>query len=266
MFLGKLLIFGILSALMISIEIYLIIIKLIYVYHLTYIVIFYFIIYQYDHGTKLNYHGLYNIILTVLFIIIFSIIIGIIHIIIYLKKNKKIIYRNIFLICFSLILIKIILLFISFGNSCKNWDKGLNSTKINNSPEYNCIIIYPKRCYLYNFNDFLIYQIIYIKNVQQKQEKEHKNFIKHLKIDKELISLSNLTHFSFPITVNNPILRKYSIEYFNIYNFVYKNTILMDLYYTNQTQYYNNTLKPEEPEVEVFFMIKILKSEELKLI
>ena len=40
MFLGKLLFFGILSALMISIEIYLIVIKSIYVYHLIYIIIF----------------------------------------------------------------------------------------------------------------------------------------------------------------------------------------------------------------------------------
>ena len=274
MFLGKLLFFGILSALMISIEIYLIVIKSIYVYHLIYIIIFYIIIYQYDHGTKLNYHGLYNIILTIFLIIIFTIIIGIINLIIYIKKSKKKIYRNILIVFFSFILIKIVILFISFGNSCKNWDKGLNSTKLNNSPEYNCSIIYPKRCYLYNFDDFfdLSYYLRKECSIKEKQVKEHKNFIKYLKIDKKIISLSKLTHFGFPITVNNPLLRKYTSEYFNIHNFVYKNTILMDLYDSNKTKYYINTL---QPEVEIIYdkktknrraKINLIKNETLSII
>ncbi len=66
MFLGRILIFGILFSVMISIELYLTINKIIYFFHLIYIIIFYIIIYRYDHGTKLDHHGLYNFILSLL--------------------------------------------------------------------------------------------------------------------------------------------------------------------------------------------------------
>ena len=68
MFLGRILIFGILFSVMISIELYLIINKIIYFFHLIYIIIFYIIIYRYDHGSKLDHHGLYNFFLSLLLI------------------------------------------------------------------------------------------------------------------------------------------------------------------------------------------------------
>ena len=64
MFLGRILIFGILFSVMISIELYLILNKIIHFFHLIYIIIFYIIIYRYDHGSKLDYHGLYNFVLS----------------------------------------------------------------------------------------------------------------------------------------------------------------------------------------------------------
>jgi hypothetical protein len=127
-FLAKLLLFGVLHSLMIAIEIYLIIYKFTYVYHLIYIIIFYYVIYNYDHGTKLDYHGLYNFALIMVLIIFFSIIIGIICLIIFIKRKKNKIYWSIFIIVSLYIIIRIFIFFNSFKNTCKRWDKVLNST------------------------------------------------------------------------------------------------------------------------------------------
>ena len=253
MFLGRILIFGILSSLLITIELYLIINKIIYVYHIIYIIIFYITIYRYDHGTKLDYHGLYNFVLTIFFILIFSIIIGIINLIIYIKKSGNVIYRNIVLLLLLYVSIKIFLFSLSLRDSCKNWDKGLNSTILDNSADYyNCNIIYPKKCYIYNLNDLFDLSHHFNKkcSIKSKQENEHNNFIKYLKLEQKLTSISEMNHFGLPRTVNNPILRITNSDYYKIHDFVYKNIILMDLYNKNKTLYYNNSM---EPEVEIFY-------------
>ena len=141
-------------------------------------------------------------------------------------------------------------------NSCIDWDKGLNDTSINNSPEYKCQIKYPKNCLLNNLNEYfdLSYYIRKKCSIEDKQEKEHQKFIKYLTIERELLSLSNLTHFGVPQTVNNPF---YTIQnkrtYFQLHKFFYRNIILMDLYNINKEKYYNNTSKPE---VEIFYDYK----------
>ena len=268
-FLVRILIFGIIHSLLISIEIYLIIFKYIYVYHLIYVGIFYYIMYQYDHGSKLNYHGLYNFTIVIILILLFSFIIGLICLFIYFIRKKNKIYLGILVSILLFFTIRLTIYFNSFKNSCQYWDKGLNSTVLNNSPEeYNCTIIYPKKCLIYNLNDFFDISFYLRKkcSVKDKQESEHKNFIKYLKIEKELTSKSNLTHFGLPITVNNPIFNLSNLtDYFNVHNFVYKNTILMDLYNTNKEKYYSNsTLKPE---VEIFYDEKTkIRSAKINLI
>ena len=73
-------------------------------------------------------------------------------------------------------------------------------------------------------------------------------FLKYLKIDKDILSKSDLTHFALPQTVNNPIFTK--DNFYKVNDFVYKNTILMDLYNKNNYEYYNNVPKPE---IEIFY-------------
>ena len=237
-----------------AIEIFLIIHKIIYAYHAIYVILFYFFIYQYDHGSKLDYHGLYNFGLSLILIVIFSIFLSIISLIIFLKRKKNKIFWAIFIFISGYLLIKFFIYSLSFRNSCRDWDKGLNGTLINNSPkEYNCNLIYPKKCLIYNLNDLFDVSFYMHKKCSEKskQESEHNNFVKYLKIDKQLLSLSNLTHFGMPITVNNPNFTiKQPKKYFNVHNFVYSNTILMDLYNANKTKYYNNAL---QPEVEIFY-------------
>ena len=254
-FLAKLLLFGVIHSLMIAIEIYLIIYKFTYVYHLIYISIFYYIIYNYDHGTKLDYHGLYNFALVMCLIIAFSLIIGLICLIIFIKRKKNKIYWGIFIIISLYFIIRTFIFFHSFKNTCKRWDKGLNSTVLDNSPsKYDCVVMYPKKCLIYNLNNYFDISVYLHKkcSVKANLEKEHNTFMKYLKVDNDLMSQSNLTHFGLPITVNNPIMNKSNLtEYFDVHNFVYKNTILMDLYNSNKTKYYgNSTLKPE---IEIFY-------------
>ena len=252
MFLGRILIFGILFSIMISIELFLIINKILYFFHLIYIIFFYIVIYRYDHGTKLDHHGLYNFILSLLLIIIFAIIFGIINIIIYVHKKKNKIYQAILIIIFCYYFLRIIIFSFAIRNSCKNWDKGLNSTILDNSPEYDCQIIYPKKCLIYTLNDYFDVSYYLQKKCKpnSNQEKEQKMFMRYLKLDKNILSKSNLTHFGIPLTVNNPNFRKHS--FYNIYDFVYKNTILMDLYNNtnNNNQYYSDEPKPE---IEIFY-------------
>ena len=250
MFLGRILIFGMMFSIMISIELYLIINKIIYFFHLIYIILFYIVIYHYDHGSKLDHHGLYNFFLTLLLIIIFAIIFGIINIIIYVKKKKNKIYQSILFIIFFYYILRIIFFSISLRNSCRNWDKGLNSTTLDNSNEYRCQIKYPKKCLIYSLNDYfdISYYLHKKCTPNSNQENEQKLFLKYLKLEKNILSKSNLTHFGIPLTVNNPNFGKNN--FYNIYDFVYKNTILMDLYNTNNSEYYSNEPKPE---VEIFY-------------
>ena len=260
MFLGRILIFGILFSIMVSIELYLIINKIIHYFHLIYIIIFYILIYRYDHGSKLDYHGLYNFVISVFLIIIFALIFGIINLIIYVKKRKNIIYQVILFIIFFYFFIRICLFSYSLRNSCKNWDRGLNSTLLDNSLEYDCQIKYPKKCLIYALNDYFDISFYLHKTckLNSNQEDEQKMFLKYLKIDENILSKSNLTHFAFPLTVNNPLLQK--SHFYNMYDFIYKNTILMDLYNQNYSEYYNNSPKPE---IEIFYdkKTKIRKAE-----
>ena len=250
MFLGRILIFGISFSIMISIELYLILNKIIHYFHLIYIIIYYIVIYRYDHGTKLDHHGLYNFILSLLLIIIFAIIFGIINLIIYVKKKKNKIYQTILIIIFIYFIIRICIFSYSIRNSCKNWDKGLNSTLLDNSFEYDCQIIYPKKCLIYALNDYFDISFYLHKTCKpnSNQEKEQQMFLKYLKIDKDILSKSDLTHFGLPQTVNNPIFTK--DNFYNVHDFVYKNTILMDLYNKNNSEYYNNVPKPE---IEIYY-------------
>ena len=250
MFLGRILIFGFLFSIMISIELFLIFKKIIHCFHLIYIMLLYILIYQYDHGSKLDHHGLYNFILSLFLIIIFSIIFGIINLVIYLKNKKNKIYLIILILIFFYFLLRIFIFSFSLRNSCENWDKGLNSTILDNSVEYDCEIIYPRKCLINAFNDYFDISFYLHKACKpnSNQENEHKKFLNVLKIDKNILSKSNLTHFGFPLTVNNPLFEKNHFN--NVYDFVYKNIILMDLYNQNNSIYYKNIPKPE---VEIFY-------------
>ena len=84
------------------------------------------------------------------------------------------------------------------------------------------------------------------------QEKDHKLFLEYLRVNKSLQDLSELNHFGFPITVNNPIYNLNNGEqYYKTNEFVLKNIILMDLYNNKEKKYYDDSILP--PEIEIFY-------------
>ena len=259
MFLGRIAIFGALAAIFTCIQIYLILFKIARFYHLIYIFLFYIFMFYYDHGTKLDYHGAYNIVIFPIFVLIFFLISGIIIIIIKIIKNKKKIHCIILSLIILFIIIRFVIFFHSLNTACKYWDKGLNNTVLDNSDEYKCKIAYPKKCLIYKINKFFDFNKLTFTSCSPNynMEKENKIFYDNIKLDKKLKSLSSLNHFGYPITVNNPILWKNETEYYDFPNLVLKNIILMDLYNHPDRKYYeDNILKPE---IEVIYDKKTKK-------
>ena len=138
-----------LSAFFASIALFLIEFKICKVYQLFLIIVIYLTFFITNRGENLNGHGTYN---TIVFLI--GIVLGqIVTLIIYLftlcyKKNK--------IIPFAIILIILISSMIIYKTAiedkvkCKNWEYGLNETKlINDQSIYPCNIVIPDHsCYL----------------------------------------------------------------------------------------------------------------------
>jgi len=251
MFIGRIFIFGALAAILTCVQIFLILFRVIKCYHLIYTILFYVFIYKYDHGTKLDYHGLYNIVIFAILVFIFSFITGILIIIIKILKQKKKIPIIILLSIILYITIRLIIFFNSLSSACKDWDKGLNNTILDNSDKYNCKIAYPKKCLINKINSFFdLTKLTFTScSPNYNHEKENKLFYENILINQELKSKSKLNHFGFPITVNNPLLLKNETEYYNFDSLVLKNIILMDLYNDPDNKYYGKDIL--KPEVEV---------------
>ena len=253
MFLGRIVIFGLLAGILTCVQIYLMIFKVMKFYHLIYMIIFYIYMYHYDHGTKLDYHGAYNIVIFISFVVIFFIIAGIVIIIIITMKKQKVIPCIILSIILFFLGIEYFLFFYNLTTACQHWDKGLNNTVLDNSDQYACKIEYPKKCYLYQVNKFFDFSRLTFTtcNPKYNHEKENIYFSENIRVNKELKDLSSLDHFGYPITVNNPLLWKNEREYYDFPNLVLKNIILMDLYEHPDKKYYGDDIL--KPEVEIIY-------------
>ena len=207
---------------------------------ITYIILFYF-----NRGYDLLYHGSYNtIIISTLFIISFIIII-IIYYIIYFFIRKK--YLISFLILFTWI-IPIIIVKIVGKKYCHNWERGLNNEKIINSEKYDaCYIEKPKYCFIPLFdNVFDLSKFMYgCKNYGNDQ----KLFFKYFSGKKDV------SEYKYPLTTD--------------FNF-YENS-KVGRYHKEILNNINNKKKFNESEVSVIYdekgkgsvKIKILKNETL---
>ena len=253
MFLGRIVIFGALAALFNCILMFLIIFRIVKFYHLIYTILFYVIMFNYDSGTKLDYHGAYNIVIVPLIFLIFFLLSGSIIIIIKTLKQKKKYPCIIISIILLAITIRTAIFFNSLNSACEPWNKGLNNTIVDNSDEFDCKIAYPKKCLIYKINNFFDFSRLTFKSCSPNynQEKDNKLFLDNLLIDENLKSLSSLTHFAFPITVNNPLLQKNSSDYYNMPKSVLENVILMDLYNHPDKIYYGDKIL--KPEVEIIY-------------
>lgn len=252
---GKLIL---LSSIIISIAIYLIIIKNYNKIHLFNISIIYIILLLIDHSTGIIKHGLFNFIFFFIMTLIIFFILYLINVLIYLFKKNQ--YLILILIFIFLNTIFILMKYYKLNHfSCNGWDKGINDTYINNfSKNFPCYINIPKphSCYLSELGSFFDFTYKYRPTCLDRNLliSEKGRFLKHygnLKYSK----ISKNNHFGFPLT-NTEKYNPY--EFGNIcfpgnksfYEVVNENIILMDLYNENKNKYYPNEPKPE---VEVFF-------------
>jgi len=199
----------IIDCIIISITITLIIWKKIKIFHLIYIIIGYYIYYQYDNSYTLVKHGGYNII----FLILISMMLVLIYsffIILITKFRKKKWKFIIFLIIFTIILPLLFHIYILSITSCEKFDLGYNNTRIINTDSDSCWFGKPKNCKMNFYYDKLDLSTqitpinyntkqVFMDNLDKEKYKNVKRFgiplLKHEKGDKSLFKGYNLNKF-----------------------------------------------------------------------
>ena len=144
-----------LSAAIVSLIFFLMWSKIISKFHLIHLIIVFGIFFMSDTGSTLMHHGIYNIIGFTIFLICYS------SFLIIIIKIQEILNKKSLPI--KLIVINIIILIIIFGrysfheslkNECKDWDLGLNNTRIEDDKnKYPCQIFRPISCHINYFNN-----------------------------------------------------------------------------------------------------------------
>ena len=153
-----------------------------------------------DHGDNFLHHGILNF--SALFILLilgeFLILIFIL-IILFLRKKK---YLKLFLFCILIIISFLLFSISNFENYyCKNWDRGLNGTYIDNDKSlYSCSILIPKnKCLINIISPFLdISKLLNIKC--EKRDKKEKYLLKEIS---SFQNKSDVKRIGYPITIGN---------------------------------------------------------------
>ena len=139
------------------------------------IIIFLLIIFEFkikDFGDNFLHHGKINfyVLIALLFLDYIAVLV---IVFIYKTMKKKCIFFKILVV---LIFLLFYLIYYQFKDKyyCKDWDKGLNNTYINNNiTKYPCSINIPKRkCLIDIFSPFLDFSILFNKKCEKRIEKE----------------------------------------------------------------------------------------------
>ena len=180
-----------------------------------------------DHGDNLNNHGILNLEALFLFLILGEIFILIIlTFIVFIKKRKY--NLNIFII--FCIIIFFISIFFKYKDLyyCKNWDKSLNNTFINNDKSiYACSVNIPKsKCLITISSPFLDFSRLFKIKCDKRKTKE-KYLLKQVS---NLKNISNVKRIGFPITIEKDEIykKKPALYAGRLSSFVRNNLIDMD--------------------------------------
>ena len=211
---------------------------------LLFILIIFQLIYK-DRGDSFLHHGILNIVSLLFLLFIGEILILILILIIINIKKKK--YSNSLLL---IIIISYSYISIYIKNKdkyyCKDWDKSLNNSYIdNNKTLYSCSINIPKKkCLIDIFSPLLdISSLLKIKCEKRKNEEKY-----FLKMISHLKNVPNIKKIGYPITIgeNEEIKGQPSMYGGTLLRYVKDNLINLD----NETQV--NSLKlNKKPEVYV---------------
>ena len=213
-------------------------------FHLTYIFPIYSIYFLIFTGTNVDNHGFYNMITFIICLLFFIPSLIIVYFLFdFLKKQK---YKN-FVFLISIIIITIIIIEeFKPKYTCKDWDLGLNNTRIdNNKLIYPCLIQYPRegKCLINGLDGVFDLSKKYrpVCDSYKLRKKEYRTFIKS--IGKHYKSISNNTIFGYPITTQEKYDMKYASSLEKYMKMINNDTIRMDLY--NNELYYKNEPEPE---------------------
>ena len=238
-----------LSAGMISLLIFFMIIKEITKYHLVHMIIIYLILFLSDTGSTLMHHGIYNIIGFIIFFIFFCTFLFVVSTVQDILTNKSLKIK--LLIINIIIIIIIILRFLvhnALKNECKDWDLGLNNTRIKDDiNKYPCQINRPISCHLNYFNHkqdlSKLLKLQCSNNINSNQVINSRNLLIKYINRKEI---EKTKKFGFPLTNTDKFKIDNSLTPDIFTQKVYDNIIDMD----NPPK----DLKPEEyPEVTLNF-------------
>ena len=232
------------SALYFLIFLFLIQIKICSIYQLLFfIIIISGLIYK-DHDDSFSNHGILNLFALFIILLFGEIIILLFILLINLIKRKK---YNSFLSIIIGIIIFLFLLYIKNIDkyNCKDWDKGLNNSYINNNISiYPCTINIPhKKCLIDIFSPLLDFSKVFHMKCEKRKEKE-----KTLLIEKSnLKNFKNIKKIGFPNTIGD-------IEEIKGEPAMYSDTLLKFVINNLINIKENNiTNKLKEPEVIVDF-------------
>ena len=241
--------FCFISAGIISLIIYFIILKLVSKWHLVHIIVVFLILFFYDTGSTLINHGTYNIIGFIIFLILYTILLFVVVLVqsILEKANlpiKLIVINSIIL----LIIFSRYIVHNKFKAECVDWDLGLNNTRIKDDKNiYPCQINRPISCHLNFFNNKQdlsnLLKLNCSNNINSNQAINARNqLVKYINRSE----LEKTKRFGFPLT--------------NTLKFKINETLTPDVFtknvYDNILDMDNlpNDLKPEEyPEVTLNF-------------
>ena len=200
-----------------------------------------------DHGENFLNHGKLNLFALFSLTIIGEIIILFIVLYKHLFKKKKL-----FLICLISILFLITSIIIILKNKedyyCKDWDKGLNNSYINNDPSiYPCKINIPKdKCLISILGPLFDFSKILNLKCVKRSSKEKDNLI----INSNLKNKTKIKRIGYPITIGKKeeINGEPTLYSETLYEFVKNNLVDMD-----DREQLNKLDEYQKPEVIVNF-------------
>ena len=232
-----------------SFILFLILMKRITKLHLIHQIIIFSILFMYDRGSTLMHHGIYNIIGFIIFLIFYSLFLFIV-----IKIEDILLRKN---LPYKLIVINLIILIVIFGRysyheslkkECKDWDLGLNETKIEDDiNKYPCQIFRPISCHINYFNNkqdlSRLLKLDCSNTINSNQAINSRNqLIKY--INKK--EFENTKRFGFPLTNRPKFIIDSELTPDIFTRKVYDNIIDMD----NK----NITIPPDEyPEITLTF-------------
>ena len=229
------------SSCYIILALFLIEFKICKVYQLSIITIVYILFFITNRGQNIDGHGTLNSIVFIVTVFLGQIFILFLFFLRYLYNKNRIIVISLLLTVFisSIIIYKEK---IEDKIKCKNWDIGLNNTKLDNNKEiYPCEIIYPnKRCFLNFLGPYLDFSRNKSCLIRNDLEKYYLKSVSKSKYINE-----NTKRIGFPITTfkDNYNLKKQQNSK-NLYNEIMNNLIDMD-----NADLLKKLGKKEKPEV-----------------